>query len=166
HSSATPTAEPGTCRSRTATPTPNNSASWSAPTASIGNALPSRISAELPQLARNRAQVRHPCSRKNVKAIVGARKKMNDTAWPGTAKSEPDAWGWPETTSTARNVARRIGTINNGIAIKITSGVGSRRKSRNSLRVIAKLRRSDTVTALRVVAAPREREKDTVEAGA
>src|SRR5689334_8875544 len=51
-----------------------------------------------------------------------------------------------------------------GIRISTMSGPGSRRSTRSSLRLMAKLRRSDIDLLVRVVAATGEREEDAVEA--
>src|SRR2546421_3977868 len=123
-----------------------------------------KSSADVAELARTRGQVFHACSRKNTNPIYGGKKKRNCTAWPGTANSAPDAPLCPDSNSVARNVDRRIGMINNGIAISTTSGVGSRRKIRSSFRLIAKLRRRDIFFVM-VVAMAGQRKKHAVEAG-
>src|SRR5690242_6701798 len=81
------------------------------------------------------------------------------------AKSAPDACGCPPRSSAPLNVVANKGAMSSGMTTSTTSGVGSRRSTRSSLRAIAALRDGDTVV-LRVVAAAGERQKDAVEAGA
>src|ERR1700730_18517751 len=123
-----------------------------------------KSSADVAELARTRGQVFHACSRKNTNPIYGGKKKRNCTAWPGTANSAPEASLCPDSNSVARNVDRSIGIINSGIAINTASGVGSRRRIRSSLRLIAKLRRGDIFVVI-VVAMAGQRKKYAVEAG-
>ena len=63
------------------------------PIPTMGNALPSTMSAGDAVLARSRGQVFHMCSRKNMKPVKGTRKKPNCTIIAGTAKSVPVACG-------------------------------------------------------------------------